>query len=231
MISPAVEDYLKAIYELEEDYGAATTCLLASQLAVAPASVTGMVQKLARARPRLVNYSRHRGVGLTPAGRRLALQVIRHHRLLELYLAESLGYGWDQVDAEAEQLEHVISEEFEDRIAALLGDPATDPHGDPIPTKAGQVAAPSRLTLTQAPAGAPLRVARVRDDDPDLLRYLSALGIRLSAELVITERPPFDGPLHIRVAGRAHALGRAVTDKIFIEPEQAGRRDLRKARP
>ncbi len=220
MISHAVEDYLKAMYELEEDFGAVTTSLLAVHLDVAPASVTGMVQKLAKAKPRLVNYERHRGVTLTPAGRKIALEVIRHHRLIELYLAESLGYEWDRVDAEAEKLEHVISEEFEDKIAALLGDPTTDPHGDPIPSKDGAVAAPSRLALSEVPAGQTVRVTRVRDDDPAFLRYLKELGIGLQVALTIAERAPFDGPLHILVAqaGAVPALGRAVTDKLCVEP-------------
>src|SRR5262245_24773120 len=153
MISHAVEDYVKAIYELEEDFGKVTTSALAEKLAVAPASVTGMIQKLAEAKPKLVKYERHHGVTLTPAGRKIALEVIRHHRLIELYLAEELGFAWDQVDAEAEKLEHVISEEFEDKIAERLGHPTTDPHGDPIPSKDGAVAPLCRTALTLTPAG------------------------------------------------------------------------------
>jgi DtxR family Mn-dependent transcriptional regulator len=224
MISHAEQDYLKAIYEIEEDFGAVTTSLLAVHLDVAAASVTGMMQKLARMRPRLVNYERHRGVTLTPAGRRIALEIIRHHRLIELYLAEALGYEWDRVDAEAEKLEHVISEEFEDKIAALLGDPTVDPHGDPIPTKDGVVAEPSRLALSEAEPGQTVRVTRVRDGDPAFLRYLTELGIELQSRLTVTGRAPFDGPLHVAIgkaasATRAHALGRSVTDKIFVEVE------------
>lgn len=217
MISHAVEDYLKAIYEIEEDIGQVTTSLLAMHLAVAPASVTGMVQKLAKARPRLVNYERHQGVTLTPAGRKIALEVIRHHRLIELYLAEALGYDWDRVDAEAEKLEHVISEEFEDKIAALLGDPSVDPHGDPIPAKDGTVAEACRLPLSAIEPGCTVRIARVRDADPEFLRYLAGLGLTLRAQITVTERAPFDGPLHIIVGNAAHALGRSVTDRIFVE--------------
>lgn len=221
MISHAEEDYLKAIYELEEDFGRVSTSALAERLAVKPASVTGMLQKLAEGRPKLVNYERHHGVSLTPAGRKLALEVIRHHRLIELYLAEALGYAWDQVDAEAEKLEHVISEEFEDKICALLGDPALDPHGDPIPSKDGSVAELSRLSLSEINAGQTARVTRVRDDDPALLRYLAELGIVLDAILIIAEKSPFDGPLHVRVGTRsdapAHALGKQVTDQIYVE--------------
>ena len=137
MLSEAVENYLKAIYEIEQDSGRVTTNALAERMVVKPASVTGMIKKLAEGKPRLVDYERHRGVSLTPAGRRIALEVIRHHRLIELYLQQSLGYAWDEVHDEAEKLEHVISEEFEDRIAEMLGDPEFDPHGDPIPAKNG----------------------------------------------------------------------------------------------
>ena len=219
MISHAVEDYLKAIYELEEDYDKVTTSALAEHLKVAPASVTGMLQKLAEGRPKLVHYERHHGVALTSAGRKIALEVIRHHRLIELYLAESLGYEWDRVDAEAERLEHVISEEFEDKICALLGDPTVDPHGDPIPTKDGSVATHSRLSLSEMEAGQAVRVARVSDSDPALLRYLAELGISPQTRLEITGKSPFDGPLHITVGKRSHALGKSVTDKIFVEME------------
>src|SRR3990172_2228408 len=160
-ISHTVEDYLKAIYGLQEDAGKVSTNALAEKLGVSPASVTGMVKKLAEDRPRLVDYEKHHGVTLTPAGRKIALEIIRHHRLIELYLQQALGYSWDQVDAEAEKLEHVISEEFEDRIAAMLGQPEYDPHGDPIPTKEGIIAAPAGERLTDLTAGQRGRVARV----------------------------------------------------------------------
>ena len=217
MISHATEDYLKAIYELEEDLGRVSTSALAEQLGVAPASVTGMLQKLADGRPKLVNYERHHGVVLTPAGRKIALEIIRHHRLIELYLSESLGFEWDKVDAEAEKLEHVISEEFEEKIAALLGDPTVDPHGDPIPDKAGKVAAHSRLALSEIGAGQTVCVTRVRDDDPAFLRYLAELGISPQTTLAIIDKAPFDGPMHVTVGDRSHALGKSVTDKIFVE--------------
>ena len=220
-ISHAVEDYLKAIYELQEDTGKVSTNALAEKLAVAPASVTGMIKKLAEDRPRLVDYEKHRGVTLSPAGRKIALEIIRHHRLLELYLHQALGYSWDKVDAEAEKLEHVISEDFEDRIAALLGDPEVDPHGDPIPTKEGDIANPAGEPLTNLTPGQTVRVARVRDDDPALLRYLAELGIIPDATLTIADKSPFNGPLHVRVGNRAdspaHALGKQVTDHVFVE--------------
>jgi DtxR family Mn-dependent transcriptional regulator len=226
-ISHAIEDYLKAIYELAQDGGRASTSALSERLHVKPASVTGMLQKLADAteaaaeeRPVLVNYERHRGASLTPAGERIALQVIRHHRLIELYLAEALGYEWDQVHGEAEKLEHVISEEFEDRISAYLGDPKRDPHGDPIPSKDGTMDEVCRTTLSDMDAGQTGRVSRVRDDDPALLRYLAELGIVPNAAVTVDKRAPFDGPLHVRVGkGKvaAHALGREVTDSVFVD--------------
>jgi DtxR family Mn-dependent transcriptional regulator len=179
-----------------------------------------MLQKLSDATPKLVNYERSRGATLTPAGRKIALEVIRHHRLIELYLAEALGYGWDEVDAEAERLEHVISEEFEDRISAILGDPTRDPHGNPIPGKDGSVAPACRTPLSDIDAGRTVRVARVRDDNPALLRYLAELGLVLDATVTVAGRAPFDGPLHVRVGAAteaAHALGRQVTDQVYVE--------------
>lgn len=220
-LTQAVQDYLKGIYELQEDMGKVSTNALAEKLGVKPASVTGMISKLAEDRPRLVDYEKHQGVTLTSAGRKIALEVIRHHRLLELYLQQALGYSWDQVHAEAEKLEHVISEDFEDRIAALLGNPDRDPHGDPIPAKDGTITAPGGQPLTDLTAGQKARVARVRDADPALLRYLAEIGIVPDALIVIANKAPFDGPLHVRVGSKsdapAHALGKHVTDQVFVE--------------
>ena len=218
MLSSNTEDYLKAIYELLEDSGRVTTSALAERLNVAPASVTEMVQKLARMQPALVDYERHRGVSLTEAGRKIALEIIRHHRLIEKYLAEALGYGWHEVHDEAERLEHVISEEFEDKIAAALGDPERDPHGDPIPTREGVVVEPSRRTLSAVPAGETVRVARVRDQDTAFLSRLTELGLVLRAPITVVQAPD-DGPLAVAIAGQVHALERAITDNVFVEPE------------
>lgn len=216
MLSSNTEDYLKAIYELLEDSGRVTTSALAERLNVAPASVTEMVQKLARMQPPLVDYERHRGVSLTEAGRKIALEVIRHHRLIELYLSEALGYGWHEVHDEAERLEHVISEEFEDKIAAALGDPDRDPHGDPIPTREGVVAEPSRRSLSMVPVGETVRVARVRDQDTAFLSRLTELGLVLNAPLTVLQAPA-EGPLAVDIAGRVQALDRAITDNVFVE--------------
>lgn len=223
MTTNAVEDYLKAIFGLEEEHGRVGTTALATALRVATASVTGMLQKLAEAQPRLVNYERHRGVALTSAGRKIALEVIRHHRLIELYLTEALGYPWDEVDAEAERLEHVISEDFEDRICAILGDPTRDPHGNPIPSKDGTLPPLSCKALTEVDPGQTARVARVRDDDPALLRYLAELGLTLDANVTVAGRAPFEGPMHIRVGeggSETHALGRVVTDQVFVAVDE-----------
>jgi DtxR family transcriptional regulator, Mn-dependent transcriptional regulator len=218
MLSPAVEDYLKAIYYLQDAAeGEVTTSMLAERLGVASPSVTGMVQKLAQHKPKLVNYAPRGGVTLAPAGRKIALEVIRHHRLIELYLAEELNYAWDEVHAEAEKLEHVISEEFEDRIAQRLGAPQVDPHGDPIPTKEGTVAEASRLTLLDLDLGQPARIIRVRDDDPAFLRYLTELGIGLNSQIVIADKAPFDGPLQVTVGGHERVLSRTAARWIFVE--------------
>jgi DtxR family Mn-dependent transcriptional regulator len=223
-LSHAEEDYLKAIYELGEDSGKVSTSALVERLGRKAGSVTGMLQSLAKQKPRLIDYERHHGVSLTPAGAQIALEIIRHHRLIELYLAEALGYEWDKVDAEAEQLEHVISEEFEDKISAMLGDPTVDPHGDPIPAKDGSVAPLTRLTLSEIEEGTRVRVARVRDDDPALLRYLAELGIVPEAVITVAERAPFDGPIHVLVGEHDHALGRSVTDRVFVAPTELAER-------
>jgi DtxR family Mn-dependent transcriptional regulator len=217
-LSACSTDYLMAIYALEEDGQAVTTGALARKLNLTPASVTGMLQKLAQHKPRLVNYARYRGVSLTPAGRAIALQLIRRHRLLELYLVNALGYDWDEVDAEARQLVHATSDEFEAKIASALGDPTLDPHGDPIPSPDGRIGEPGHLTLSAVRTGETVRVRRV-GDDPALLHYLAELGIRPQAVITVTEKSPFDGPIHIKVNEHACALGRTVADEIFVEAE------------
>ncbi len=221
MLSKAAEDYLKAIFELGEEADRVSTSALAARLKVAPASVTGMLQRLTDTR--LVDYERHRGATLTAAGRKIALEVIRHHRLIELFLQASLGYDWDQVHAEAERLEHAISEELEDRIAAALGHPTVDPHGDPIPAKDGSVRPQSRTRLSQVACGQVARVTRVRDGDPALLRYVAELGIVPQALVSVAAKAPFDGPLHVQVGEPGgqppHALGKSVTDQVYVEIE------------
>lgn len=235
MLSEAVENYLKTIYLFRHEGQRATTTALSERLNVAPASVSGMLKKLSMERPKLVQYTPHRGVTLTPAGEKIALEVIRHHRLIELYLHQALGYSWDQVHQEAERLEHVISEEFEDRIAEKLGNPEFDPHGDPIPSKTGKLPKTSHSRLSELTKGQSGRVRRVRDSDPTMLRYLAELGIVPDAPLTVSERAPFGGPLMVRVGtspnAPAHALGRLVTDQVFVELDRSDGVRQRSARP
>jgi DtxR family transcriptional regulator, Mn-dependent transcriptional regulator len=216
MRTQAIEDYLKAIYELHEESGAATTSALARRLGVAPASATTMVKKLAGLR--LVAHEPYRGVVLRSAGEKIALEVIRHHRLLEQYLAETLGLGIDAVHAEADRLEHVLSEELEDRIAALLGHPKADPHGHPIPTRDLEMPQARERSLWSAGVGERLTVARVSDDHPEELRYLGGIGVTPGARLEVVERGPMGGPLFVTVAGcdAPEALSRETAESIWV---------------
>ena len=217
-MSEAIDDYLKAIFELAEGSGRASTAAIAKQLNVAPASVTGMLKKLAEKDPPWVAYEKHQGASLSPRGRGRALEIIRHHRLIEKFLHDSLGYRWDEVHDEAEKLEHTISEQFEDRIAAQLGDPTVDPHGHVIPRKDGTMPERPERALLDLPTGDAARVARVSDRDPDILRYLSSLGIKPGVELRLLEKGPFDGPLMLQVgdAAKVHALGVKVCAEIHV---------------
>ena len=204
--SPAVEDYAKAIYALQARTAkAVSTTALAERMGVTAASASGMVKRLHELG--LVSHEPYRGVSLTGAGRRVALEVIRHHRLLELYLVESLGVPWDRVHEEAEVLEHVLSEELEELIAAKLGDPTLDPHGDPIPSRELIIQEPETESLEALPEGARGVFARVSDSDPEMLRYLAARGIAPGDALEVVERQPFGGPLFVRFGDQVHPLG------------------------
>jgi DtxR family transcriptional regulator, Mn-dependent transcriptional regulator len=183
MLSASVEDYTKAIYALEERHGVASTTALAERLGVSAPAVSAMIKKLAALG--YVTHVRYRGVRLTDEGRRVALEVLRHHRLLETYLVEELGVPWDRVHAEAEVLEHVLSEGLEERIAAKLGEPTHDPHGDPIPAADGTVVEPATVALTSLAAGDRGRFVRVSDSDPAVLRELAQLGIRPGDEIEV----------------------------------------------
>ncbi|MDA1330044.1 MAG: metal-dependent transcriptional regulator [Chloroflexi bacterium] len=219
-LSQSIEDYLKAVYELTRGNGRATTNALAEHLDVAPASVTGMLQKLAETKPPLLEYQKHRGVRLTSEGERVALETIRHHRLLELFLHQILGYEWDEVHEEADRLEHVISERFEERIAAALGDPNLDPHGDPIPRPDLSLPDSSATLLRTLRPGETATVTRVRDTLPELLRHLSELGVVPGVSVHITEYSEFDGNLHLRLDQSPDeiVLGPRVTSQVFVEP-------------
>src|SRR6059058_6278390 len=200
-LSAAVQDYAKAIYSLETRDGTVSTTALAERLDVRPASVSGMLRKLAVLG--LVEHERYHGVHLTERGRLVALEVIRHHRLLELFLVENLGMSWDEVHAEAEVLEHVLSEDLEDLIAAKLGDPTLDPHGDPIPSRELTIADDvDTCDLYQLEPGDRGTFVRVSDADPEMLRFLTERGITPGARLEVIERQPFEGPLSVRVGKR-----------------------------
>lgn len=217
-ITPAIEDYLKAIYTLQQQ-GAVTTSLLGEQRGSKPGSVTGMIKKLAEMN--LVQHTPYQGVLLTPAGERVALEVIRHHRLLELYLVEALGYSWDEVHEEAEKLEHHISEKLEARIAARLGHPTIDPHGDPIPTVEGRLPHSDDLRLADLAVAARARIVRVRDQSAERLRYLADLGLLPGAAVAIVDSAPFDGPLTLRVGDAVFAIDRRMARSIEVERADA----------
>src|SRR3954447_19133509 len=216
-ISSAVEDYAKAIYALQErgDGCAVTTNALAERLGVTPASASAMVKKLDSMG--LVTHVPYKGVQLTATGSVIALEVIRHHRLLEAYLTESLGVPWDRVHDEAEVLEHVLSEELEDLIAAKLGNPTHDPHGDPIPTRDGRMPTGQTLSLQSLDEGAQGTFVRISDSDPEMLRYLAARGIAPGDEFEVVEKQPFDGPVFCRFAGEVHVLGGALARAMRVE--------------
>lgn len=218
VLTHSTQDYLKHIFELTESGGAASTNDLAARLGVKPASVTGMVQKLASAEPPLVDYHKHQGVTLTPEGEQAALEVLRHHRLLESWLVQSLGYTWDEVHEEACRLEHVISEDFEARIAASLGHPTRDPHGDPIPDE--DLVMPeddlTPLSALRPPQQAVIR--RVIGEEPPFLRHLEELGLMPGAQIQVTSHSPFDNNLTVSVEAQpATVIGLAITCKIFVE--------------
>lgn len=219
ILTQSIQDYLKHIYELSEDGRAASTNELAARLNIAPASVTGMLQKLASAKPSLVIYKKHQGVTLTKAGERAALEVIRHHRLLEAYLVNALGYSWDEVHDEACRLEHVISEDFETRIAQALGNPIRDPHGDLIPTEDLTMPAEETRPLASLRTNESATIKRVSDKDPALLRYLEEIGVVPEVKVTAKNYSEFDGNLTLQVGGQKSrvVLGTAITNLVFVE--------------
>ena len=215
--SAAVEDYAKAIYALQEDGAPVSTTALAQRLDVTPASASGMVRKLDELG--LVTHERYRGVRLTERGTRLALEMVRHHRLLELFLAESLGVPWDRVHQEAEVLEHVLSEELEALIADKLGHPTHDPHGDPIPSADLELHDERTECLSALEPGAEATVVRISDADPEILRYLAARDIVPGTHLRVVDKQPFGGPLFVEVDGATHALGGLLATSMRVRAE------------
>jgi len=219
IITQSIQDYLKHIYELNETGGSASTNDLATRLNIAPASVTGMLQRLANSKPPLVVYKKHQGVTLTKNGEKAALEVIRHHRLLESFLVTTLGYSWDEVHHEADKLEHVISEDFEARMAEALGNPTRDPHGELIPTADLTMPADESLPLASMRTDETATVRRVSDDDPALLRHLREIGVVPEVKITVKNYSEFDGNLTIKVDGQKSdvVLGTAVTKQVFVD--------------
>lgn len=218
VISQAMEDYIKAIYKLAERREQVPTSILAEYMGVAPASVTNMCKRLAELN--LLTYEPYQGVKFTTAGKKLALEIVRHHRLIELYLAEALGVPWDQVHDEAEKLEHVISEDLEERMAAALGDPQFDPHGAPIPSLAGNVIRHEGGRLVDMQPGDRLVIVEVDDQEPELLRYLGEMGLYPGTEVRLVACAPFDGPLTLKIDGDEHNLGYQAAKAILVILQQ-----------
>lgn len=227
--SSAVEDYCKAIFSLQSRGDASvSTNALAERLGITPGSVSGMFVKLEKLG--LVVHEPYRGVRLTPDGRRVALEVLRHHRLLESFLAEALGMPWDRVHAEAEVLEHVLSEELETLISEKLGHPTTDPHGDPIPTPDLELQERVTRSMDSLGAGDQGIFVRVSDSDPEMLRYLADLGVAPGAHFEVRERQPFGGPLFVVVGARQHVLGGQLARAMRVVVDEASEQHRTRAR-
>jgi DtxR family transcriptional regulator, Mn-dependent transcriptional regulator len=223
-LAPRISDCLKVIYDMQERGQKVSTSAVSERLSVSDATVTTLFKDFAAAG--WVEHTPYRGVRLTPLGERKAVEVIRHHRLLELYLARQLGYSWDKVHAEADKLEHVISEEFEDKVDELLGYPTVDPHGDPIPSKEGVIPVRKGCALQQLEVGKTALILRVSDQDPEKLRYLGQLGLYPETRVQLVEQAPFGGPLRIRVGEQGqqveHMLGAELAAHIIVAPLGAG---------
>jgi len=218
-LTQPIEDYLKVIYEITRDQPRASTNQIADALKVTPASVTGMIQKLAQTNPPLVDYQRHRGVALTGQGNLVALEILRHHRLLEMFLHQILGYDWDEVHVEADRLEHFISEKFEERISQALGDPSHDPHGDPIPNRDLSMPESPHMPLVELRPPQAAVIHRVNSSDGELLRHLSGPGLPPGVRIQALAYSAFDQNLTLQVDERQErvVLGPAITRNIFIE--------------
>lgn len=215
--SQSVEDYLKTIYKLESEISpekGVSTSRLAEKMGVANASVTNMLKRLSEMK--MVNYESYYGSRLTETGEKIALEIIRHHRLLELYLKEILGYSWDEVHDEAEKLEHHISEQFEDKIAELLNHPTEDPHGDPIPSKDGKMPKIKLKPLHTVPLETAFIVRRVKNQNPELLRYLEKQGLIPGVKVEVLNKEPFDGPVQIRVENQTVTIANNIAEDIFV---------------
>lgn len=218
MPSQAIEDYLKAIYKIQTRSDRVGTKEIAEALEVSSASVTKMIKRLAK--KDFVEHTSYLGVKLTSQGEKIALHIVRRHRLLELYLIQELNYTWDQVHDEAEEMEHYISKTFEEKIAERLGYPQFDPHGHPIPTRDGKILEIDAAPLARCEVGEKLTIRLVSDSDPEVLRYLAEKGLRPQVELEVVGKEPFNGPLTIEVGGETHILGHQVAGDVFVTPTE-----------
>lgn len=214
-LTRSAEDYLKAIYALSADGAAAATSEIAARLAISPPSVSGMLRRLADGG--LIRHAPYRGVELTEAGRQLALRVVRRHRIIEAYLVAQLGLSWDEVHHEAERLEHAASDLVVERMAAVLGHPEFDPHGDPIPAADGSLPSRPATALTEVPPGHTVTVHRVLAGDAERLRFLASLGLTPGATVTVVERQPFQGALRLQVDAREQVVGHALASQLLCE--------------
>jgi DtxR family Mn-dependent transcriptional regulator len=205
-LTRSVEDYLKAIYQLSPEGRPASTSDIANLLALSPPSVTGMVKRLSE--HGLLDHVPYRGVLLTEEGRRAAIRMVRRHRLIEAYLVEYLGYSWDTVHEEAERLEHAVSDTLVERMAAALGNPSVDPHGDPIPAADGSIHELACIPLSDVPVGETVEIHRVHESQPERLRYIASLGLRPGVQVTVVDRQPFDDLVTIEVGAERHVIGR-----------------------
>lgn len=215
MLSQAVQDYLKTIFKLQEQ-GPVSTTRIAKELDISGASVTGMLKRLATMG--LVDYNSYKGVKLTESGKKIALEIIRHHRLLELYLKDILGFSLEKVHEEACRLEHHISDEFVEKIDNLLGNPEFDPHGHPIPSKEGSIAPSDEESLSAYEPGEEVIIRRLSDEDPEMLAYFEKMGLMPNVRIKILEKAPFSGPITITYNGDKHIIGHEIGRNIFVEP-------------
>lgn len=219
MPSEQVENYIKHIYKLQEHEKPVTTSMLSDRLQISQPSVTEMIKKLAE--DGTVRYTPYKGVELTEEGRRKALAIVRRHRLWELFLVEVLKYEWDEIDEEAERLEHMMSDKLEQRIDAILGYPSRDPHGDAIPTREGHLEDSNHVALASLNPGTEAIVTRVSDEHPEVLQYMSKLGISLGTTIRVTERIEFDGSLRIRIGANDQFISAKLAQNIFVESERS----------
>ena len=215
MPSEQIENYLKNIYKIQSVEGKVSTSSLSEKLQISPASVSEMIKKLADEGS--LTHTPYKGVELTESGKRAALKIVRKHRLWEMFLVEVLHFGWDEIDEEAEKLEHIMSGKMEDKIDEVLGFPSVDPHGDPIPTKSGTVKTIRSFALTDVEEGSTVRVVRVNDANAELLQYASSIGLSLNKKIALKQRMKFDNSLIIKIGSKEMTISATLAENIFVE--------------